>query len=180
VAETNAPTNWLDVLLGLFWPLLAVAALLMFAHPISVALNKVAGGLGSAEDIEVGPIKLKFAADAARNLPVPSQEVATALAQLNSREIETLISHAENTGEPVCRESGLIPAKKNIMYEQESATYEHLFSLRLVAFDADNANNHFDWCRPEGTVVVWLTDFGKEVRRYLLEIVTKSVVISKS
>ena len=80
MAETKGTTNWLDVLLGFLWPLIALVALLMFAHPISTALDKVAGNLGSAETIEVGPLKIKFAAEALKALPAPSLEVASMLA----------------------------------------------------------------------------------------------------
>jgi len=80
----------------------------MFAHPISTTLNKVAGNLGSAENIEVGPLKIKFSAEALKALPAPSQEVSSMLAQLNVNDIERILSHGEVNGVSVCRESGLI------------------------------------------------------------------------
>lgn len=181
MAENSAPTNWLDVLAKLFWPLLALLALIMFFRPLSVALDKVAANLGSAENIELGPIRLKFVPEAARDLPRPSPDVATTLAQLGAHELELLVSHAENQRNELCRKEALKSPAPSL--EQVSAAYERLFQLKLVKFEQDDNSQPtaMDWCaRRDAVQWVVLTDFGKQVRQYLLQIITKAVVISKT
>jgi hypothetical protein len=64
---------------------------------------------------------------------------------------------------------------------QKSAVYDKLFSDGLVLLESprqDDANQ--SWCRIAGIKMARLTETGKNVREYLLSIITNSITISPS
>ena len=171
-----AATNWLDVLRSGLWPLFALIALIILGAPAIKILNNV--GDGGAQEIEAGPIKIKFSAEGLRHIPPPSAAVANALPKLTQGEVDALMAHAPNSGIPICRpESSLLLQPDG----EKPAVYDKLSAEGLVSFTNPSANTpNTSWCRIEGLKMAELTETGKSVRTYLLSIITSSITISPS
>jgi hypothetical protein len=162
-----------EVLKILAWPALAL---------VVVMLILVTGGLGSAENVELGPIKIAFAKDLDRQVGAPSPEVAAAVRQLSPHQMEILVAHGQDTGRPVCvmgglkeNDSGPTPRAER----EEVASYASLAAMGLIQFRGPGQSGS-PWCRVDAVRYAWLTDSGTRTRRYLLDLLTKSIVIDKN
>ena len=180
MAGEGAATNRLDVLKASFWPLLVAVAMILFAGPLSRLVTAVATNAGPAQEIELGPIKLKLSARAAAAIEPPSNEVATALAKLSDAEKEQLISRQENGLNQVCLPGGF--ANPGTSSSGANSSELRFIELKLTSF-ADRPRAPSDtesWCKFDSTRWAVFTELGRKVRRYLVDISLKAVQITKS
>jgi len=179
MASEGAATNRLDVVKASFWPLLVAVAMIVFAGPLSRLVTAVATNAGPAQEIELGPIKLKLSARAAAAIEPPSNEVATALAKLSDAEKEQLISRQENGLNQVCLPGGFVNPGSS---PTANASELRFIELKLTSF-ADRPRAPSDtesWCKFDSTRWAAFTELGRKVRRYLVDISIKAVQITKS
>jgi hypothetical protein len=170
-------TNWLDVLRSAFWPALALIALVLLHNPAVKLLDEISQG--GAQEIEAGPVKIKFSPEGLRHVSPPSAAVADVLPKLTQGEVDALMSHAPNTSIPVCQPSALKIDSPDS--RQEAFIYDRLFTNNLVSVEQakpDDANA--SWCKIEGLKLAQLTGLGRNVRAYLLSVITSSITISAS
>lgn len=163
-----------DLLKIIVWPVVAV---------LIIILVLATGGLGSAETVELGPLKISFAEDVRAKVGEASPEVAAAVARMDPQDMETLIAHGEGTGRPICTVGNLrtdlsAPVPKDVRMEFDA--YARLTALRLIELREPAPDYDPAWCKPGGVRLAWPTDEGTKVRRYLIDLLTKSLVIKKS
>ena len=163
----------LEVMKILIWPALGL---------VVIVLILVTGGLGAAESVELGPIKIAFAKDIKDRVGPPAPDVAAAIRKLSPQQMEILIAHGQDTGRPVCVIGGLkdkgddLPPKSE---REEVASYASLAAMGLVQFRGPGKSGS-PWCRVDAVRNAWLTDAGTHTRRYLIDLLTKSIVIDQN
>jgi len=179
MATSSSGTNWLDVLSSALWPIFALIVLIVLAGPIVSLADRVSRDTGAAQEIEIGPIRLRFSEADAHKLSPPSKEIADALVQLTPEDIDRLLSHGERSGYGVCTVSGAKVTSWTGPVDQ-ARSYLRFSELGLVEFDTLPASMSVRDCAPGEERLAQLTEFGKTVRRYLLEILSSTVRISKN
>lgn len=142
----------------------------------------VTGRFGSARTVELGPLKVSFAEDLGRTVGAPTTEVAGLLARLTPKDMELLISHGEETGRPICTIGNFrrtLPTPIPQDEQDEANGYARLIAAGLV--EVRGANGSYNpWCTRAGFRDAWLTERGTGVRRYLIDLLTRSLVIRGS
>jgi hypothetical protein len=161
-----------ELLKVLVWPLVVLAVIVIIL---------VTGG--SAQNVELGPLKVSFARDLKQTVGAPpGQEVAAAIRRLTPTEMEILITHGPGTGRPICtmgnlRTNDAAPVPREV--RENADGYARLVASNLVELRGQ-ASSGDPWCNPQGLKYAFLTDQGESVRRYLVDLLTKSLVISDS
>jgi hypothetical protein len=162
------------------WPITVVVLCVYFGGQIGNALTNAAAAIGRVDSFTFKDVKITMARDQVRP---PGAEVGAALATLSSLQARTLVEHADNSGLGFCFDDA------HNFYPAQKAAYQGLEQARLVRFDlmpseiatkqqealdklatAANLQRPTDRCAKPG--MIWLTDEGRAVRRYLLDILS--------
>jgi hypothetical protein len=110
--------------------------------------------------------------------------VAEVLAKLHPAEVDLLLATGDSYAY-TCKATGLTSVAES-GYAQRSRLFAKLEELRLAEDEPDTrtarASNEVTdaFCNEGQAIEAHLTDKGKEARRYLMEVLTKSIVISPS
>lgn len=173
----GAPTNWLDVVKASFWPILAVIFIAIFASPLSALLTAMSAGVGPAQEVDIGSLKFKFSEKAAAALAPPSADVAAALTKLQAGQIDMLLAQAETLPSVICLRAGWV-ASSGVETRTKAEIYEAFEALGLIRYVPDE--NSGDYCAADNLRFAYLTPLGMKTRKYLIDVLTKTITISKS
>jgi hypothetical protein len=126
---------------------------------------------------ELGPLKISFAGNLDRTVGAPSAAVAGVLTGLSPHDMEILIAHGAGTGRPICTALRRdLPTPTPPDARAEFYSYQHLIEAGLVE-TRGAAESDDPWCTRAGLRTAWLTDAGTAARRYLIDLLTRSLVI---
>ena len=173
----SARTNWLDVIKSALWPTIALLALIFFSTPVSSLLEKFANQISGSQEITIGSMKIQLNLEAARKIPPPTKDMVRAFSHLKPEDIDVLLSHAENVGRGVCTVEGAHVTSWRGPVD-EARTYLRFSEEGMVEF----TDSPFDVrdCPKKEQRLAKLTEFGKTVRRYLLDVITSTLTIGAS
>lgn len=162
-----------ELLKVLIWPALALVVVIVIV---------VTGGFGSAQNVELGPLKVSFARDLDRTVGAPPAEIAGLLTRLTPQDMEILISHGKGAGRPICTIGNFrrnLPTPIPQDQQDEANGYARLIAAGLVELGGPGSGDT-TWCTQAGLRLAWLTRSGTQVRTYLVDLLTRSLVISRS
>lgn len=168
-------TNWLDVLKTAIWPAVALIGFYQFKEPLQTFADNISRGSGMAQEIEVGPLKLKLSAQAVQRITPPTRAVALALSKISPNDLERLLDLQENTGLLVCIIDKPFPEGNASV--DVSNSYKRMQALGLINI-INTTSASYPWCPASMTKTVELTDSGNAGRRYMLSILTQALSIS--
>ena len=176
--DPSASTNWLDVIRSALWPTVALIGFYQFSAPLKTFADNISQGSGRAEEIEVGPIKMKLSVQALRQIVPPSRAVATALSAIQADDLETLLDFRDNTGFAACI-ADKVPHGGYGDIVEKSLAYKRLQSLGLVIIN-DSVGQPYSWCPASASKDVSMSYEGKSARKYVLNVLTKALHIEPS
>ena len=140
------------------WPVVVVAALLMFYRPLNRILVSLADRSSDIQTVKIGGLELSIRQ---HEISLPSPEVTAALQQMGSAEIQRLFFHSDSGG-------SCYTAIGDEYYKQD----QYLSALALIVMQSEPEKDA--WCKFPHKVS--LTQTGKDTKSFTVKLLGDIVV----